>query len=609
LQFFSGLTSCVATITSTTQAAAMEDLPYRLLLACEEGNVDAVQHFVEECGADVNAADNYLKIGGVTPLFVASLKGHLETVRYLISKAANVSAMTHTEDHTGYGGLTPLHAAFMEKRPRQQYYEKYAESSIIANLLLTAGANPSALAPDGTPVWMRHYCGVDATIVLINHGLNLKLRNPRNAESILHHWINLSTRGITEKERQAVVKLLIDSGADLMAQDIEGFTPILKSAEYQSFDMLDFLLANDVIDRNQKIEAMEHAGSILLLYSDPDNQEKGCDYWRKALQLREESPPITKTPLLMRIGRTVEWVTSDDLENAIKEPSTHRIQCMLTRLRVLSHASLLAVEIFFTDEGLQPHGYDYEGDVDRPEELWDQNAVTVMLAFLETIPRFHQDEPLRWPLTESVLRELFGRLRYDDPFFYVERFAASMRLIIAADPDGRATPPYCYGFFKSLAGLPETKLNEDIRNHLSRWADQKDLIPFACLDPDLNTLRLLLHLRADPNSSGLLDDGNGPLHVLAGMDETPLRSAAANLLFDYGAQPYRMNDEGETAVDIWRKENCGEEGVESAKWKNRPYWCRDTVPMLKNLSAKTIHIHRISYDKLPPLFHSFVKEH
>lgn len=49
------------------------------------------------------------------------------------------------------------------------------------------------------------------------------------------------------------------------------------------------------------------------------------------------------------------------------------------------------------------------------------------------------------------------------------------------------------------------------------------------------------------------------------MHETDLLSAAANLLFDYGAQPYRMNDEGETAVDILRKGNCEEKGEESAK--------------------------------------------
>lgn len=86
-------------------------------------------------------------------------------------------------------------------------------------------------------------------------------------------------------------------------------------------------------------------------------------------------------------------------------------------------------------------------------------------------------------------------------------------------------------------------------------------------------------------------------------------SAVAKHLFDYGAQPYRKNDCRKTAVDIWRKKNCGEEGMQSVKWNHRPDWCRDTVPMLKNLSAKIIQIHRISYDKLPAPLYSFVQEH
>lgn len=125
----------------------------------------------------------------------------------------------------------------------------------------------------------------------------------------------------------------------------------------------------------------------------------------------------------------------------------------------------------------------------------DRNLVSVLLAFLETIPRFHPDEPLRWALTESFLKKLFERLWNDDPFFNEESFAASMRLIIAVNPDGRATLPYNYRYFKSFAGLPETKLNEDIKNNLSQSVRQENLIPAACLDQGLNTLRLLLHLK------------------------------------------------------------------------------------------------------------------
>lgn len=107
------------------------------------------------------------------------------------------------------------------------------------------------------------------------------------------------------------------------------------------------------------------------------------------------------------------------------------------------------------------------------------------------------------------------------------------------------------------------------------------------------------------------NDGNSPLHILAGLKEYPINSTIGDLLFDYGAQPYQVNKEGKTAVDVWMQTNCGEEGELSTAWINRPHWCRNIVLTLKSLSAKTIHNNRISYspDDLPLELVSFLDEH
>ncbi len=154
-----------------------------LMLACEEGHLDAVERILG-WGTDINAVANFYHhrrygclIGGATPLFVASLIGHIEVVRYLISKSANVSAVTRTESNQDYDGLTPLHGAFKEGRPEKSFSEQCAESSIIAHLLLAAGANPSTLTSDGKPVWMGLFCGYDATIALVNRELDVNQRN------------------------------------------------------------------------------------------------------------------------------------------------------------------------------------------------------------------------------------------------------------------------------------------------------------------------------------------------------------------------------------------------------------------------------------------------
>jgi len=251
-----------------------------LMLACEEGHLDAVERILG-WGTDSNAVANFYHhrrygclIGGATPLFVASLIGHIEVVRYLISKSANVSAVTRTESNQDYDGLTPLHGAFISRefRPEQSFFEKCAESSNIARLLLAAGANPSALASDRTPVWMRYLCGVEATIALVNHDLNLQQRNLKG-ETILHSWIGfLSCK--SEEERLGIIQLLADRDSSLMmARDNDGFTPILRAAQRCNLNLLDWMLKRPEIDRREKIDAVELAGSCLLMSGEEEDEE------------------------------------------------------------------------------------------------------------------------------------------------------------------------------------------------------------------------------------------------------------------------------------------------------------------------------------------------
>ncbi len=308
--------------------------------------------------------------------------------------------------------------------------------------------------------------------------------------------------------------------------------------------MFDLLIKQDVLDRNLKIDALELAGSYLVTNS--ENQERFYSYWRQAVRLREESPPIKKIPLQMRSGRTVEWTTSDDLEKVIKKPSEHFIHCMLTRLRIYSRMSYKAVDHFMSDYFSDD---DYSPNVDGRRR---QDVVTILFAVLETIYRFYPDEPRHWSLP-NLVEELFECLEPDDPFFNQENFAESMRVIIAVSPDKRLTPPY--SFYRILANLPVTLLHEDIRNYLSLSNDQDDeFLASACHAEDWKFLRLLLHLGANPNRAVYK---NLPLHIVASRgEEHPMvlegklereqisletEYTAAHLLFDYGANPYAIH--------------------------------------------------------------------
>lgn len=58
--------------------------------ACFNGNLPMAKYFVEQCGAKVNS----LGPAGDTPLIIAARRNHLELVRYLLERGADVNVVT-----------------------------------------------------------------------------------------------------------------------------------------------------------------------------------------------------------------------------------------------------------------------------------------------------------------------------------------------------------------------------------------------------------------------------------------------------------------------------------------------------------------------------------
>jgi len=437
----------------------------------------------------------------------------------------------------------------------------------IVRLLLNAGADPSTLAPDGTPVWMRPFCGVDSTIDVINRGLDLKQRNCED-QNILHYWTK-SDDTIEEEERLKVIQLIADSDSDLMmARDNEEFSPILRAAQNCQWNVLNWMLDRDDVDRREKIDALELAGSYLLL--EWDEKEEGSKYLRTALQLRdatEERDAIIKIRLE---GGKAEWVTPTELEEVIKKPYEYRwVQSMLTRLRIYSGRSLAAVEDLLQSGYFFFHDIEYEESILRGDYMPSgEDAVTILKAYLEAVLKCHPEKPPLWTNADRALQELVRSvpgIRRDEPLCNVSSIQTILELILAVDPEHSLVS---YDVFSFLTGLPGVLLNQNIRKLLLRSASRKNALwlDYACHAQDWQSVPHLLHLGVNPNASS--DDGNVPLQI---------------------------DKEGKTAVDLWMEKNCGGKGMQSEAWKNRPYWCRESVPKLVCLAAKTVHIHGIPY--------------
>lgn len=82
------------------QMLKMHEKAMQLLAACNKGIQSQVEQLVNVDQVDVNCENSAQE----TPLFVASLRGRVRAMEFLISKGANVNARTRLEE-------TPLHAA------------------------------------------------------------------------------------------------------------------------------------------------------------------------------------------------------------------------------------------------------------------------------------------------------------------------------------------------------------------------------------------------------------------------------------------------------------------------------------------------------------------
>ncbi len=317
-----------------------------LLLACK-GYLDSVKRIVEHWGVDVRAPANYYhshsyystkaeKVGGATPLFVAIRNGHVDIVSYLISKGADVSAMP--------GGIPCLLVALRFKgQPRfGEWMDAVSvdrRQGVIFRLLMEAGADPSTLTPSGAPIWAS--CGVNTTVALIEHGINLDLRDS-TGRTVWHHWIDLASSPLYtiggKKLFTDGTHLLLRRGPDLNVKDNKGFTPIFKSAHelhrgtmsQLKIPIFKLLSEREEIDPIERIDALELAGALLLL--NQLYQDEAFRYCKKALLLRQRVGR-NKIPL-QTSGEAVEWATPDQLDNVIQDTSQHWIQAMSTRLRI-----------------------------------------------------------------------------------------------------------------------------------------------------------------------------------------------------------------------------------------------------------------------------------
>lgn len=195
--------------------------------ACERGDINEAQKLLD-AGVDINGI--YTR----TPLFLASERGEIKVVQFLLNHGASI--------HAGDNGNTLLHAAVR------------CGHADVASLLIERGISVNAKNDDGqTPLFTAAFMGDENMAkLLVERGADVNV-NDRGLHTPLH-WV--AEKGNTTKGNTEIAKLLIRHGADLSAKNDDGNTPLHRSVANGHTDIAKLFIKNGADVRAKNFDEM-----------------------------------------------------------------------------------------------------------------------------------------------------------------------------------------------------------------------------------------------------------------------------------------------------------------------------------------------------------------
>ena len=154
-------------------------------------------HIAFRCGADKDKPGP----NGFTPLHLATLYGHTEVIRLLLSHNCNMELITMEENN--HGCLTPLHLASLLHCP-EAVELLLQHSQKVVNSLTANGLSALHLSLLPSDVVVKHLLLSDSEIVI----------PPPSKEELASH----------RSQQSAVVSLLLDHGCDINTVSTSGYT-------------------------------------------------------------------------------------------------------------------------------------------------------------------------------------------------------------------------------------------------------------------------------------------------------------------------------------------------------------------------------------------------
>ncbi|XP_041980846.1 protein fem-1 homolog CG6966 isoform X2 [Aricia agestis] len=583
-----------------------------LVIACRNGHYDVAEYLIERCKADIEQPGSVTfdgeTIEGAPPLWCAAAAGHLPLVRLLVRAGANVNSTTRTHS-------TPLRAACFDG-----HYE-------IVRFLVENGADIEIANRHGhTCLMIACYKGhihIAKYLLSLNADVN---RKSVKGNTALHDC--------AESGSLHILRMLLKHGAT-MDVDSYGMTPLLAASVTGHTHIVEHLISEALVSRQQRIDALELLGAT---YVDKRRDMVGAlALWKRAMDDRfpADGEPIPKpkdVPRIEAYDYAVEPSNPQQLEELLADPDAMRMQALVIRERILGPAHP------DTSYYVRYRGAVYAdaGRFARCRQLWHhaldmQRAVLPPLSPLTQSSLYSFAELFSYMLAERARPPLRGRIippvTFDDidPVFRKALSEIDRGVDLTIDKEQTlGTLQRVLVISLHLAAIMARLLEEpDCTEEVSRRIHKavytlvkldikvrqgRSALHVACSTeagrrgaltegaPARALVALMLRLGAAPDARDA--DGNTPLHLVAKINPCP--ADVFRELLAHGAHIDTVNYEGETPEEILKSTQQNITSIVNPL----------KYTTLKCLAARTVKNYKLPYRHVvPQCLHSTIITH
>ena len=503
-------------------------------------------------GANINAVTNDEKL---TPLMLACKNKNVSVVNCLLQNGANVVL-------TSDNGWTALHFVV----------DEFNDSSEILRSLLNNGADVNARSIDNeTPLMVASQSSdVETVTLLIEQGAYVDLQDEKD-NTALHNAVSSNTGEI--------VGTLLNAGASNLCNS-QGMTPLLLACSRGCVAMVENLMKQPEITKEQRINALELLGASVLIeeciLENADLHDwKGFKYIKHGMMERFADPshPLFKQEMepVEAYQNRRECQTLDELAEIEGDRDAVIMESLIIQERIMgrNYEDLIAVirnvAHYYEDHDLSScikllrHAMKMAPKCDL-SAVHDLSIITSALFNRFENGDLSKKEDFRDALDQTILDydcEMQRKMtnEQDSGYHVLYLFDSLQELVFMISKFECADE----GRLSSSALLLKTISNLNLRDSNLRDSDGNTLLHRLAIHHGRcssysysGAVKLLL--KEGFNVNAINGNGNTALHIVATLkpsdDKIHLLTVMLQVLFDGGAHHDFVNNDGKTPMDM-----------------------------------------------------------